>query len=129
MFTGIVEEMGAVSSMEQTLAGTRLTILASKVLGDLNIGDSVSINGTCLTVAGRGEQSFVVEVSPETLSVTTLGRLAGGGEEPTGDTAVMARTGISADNAGGPPPTGASSGTSLRIVASAAMAIRCWRFA
>jgi riboflavin synthase len=78
MFTGIVEEMGAVSSMEQTLAGTRLTILASKVLGDLNIGDSVSINGTCLTVAGRGEQSFVVEVSPETLSVTTLGRLAGG---------------------------------------------------
>ena len=78
MFTGIVEEMGAVSTMEQTLAGTRLTILASKVLGDLNIGDSISINGTCLTVVGRGEQSFVVEVSPETLSVTTLGRLTSG---------------------------------------------------
>lgn len=78
MFTGIVEEMGAVISMEQTLHGTRLTILASAVLGDLKVGDSISINGTCLTVVTKGEQSFVVEVSPETLSVTTLGRLAGG---------------------------------------------------
>ena len=78
MFTGIVEEMGAVTSMEQTLQGTRLTILASTVLGDLEIGDSISINGTCLTVVTKGEQSFVVEVSPETLSVTTLGRLSGG---------------------------------------------------
>ncbi len=78
MFTGIVEEMGAVISMEQTLHGTRLTILASAVLGDLKVGDSISINGTCLTVVTKGEQSFVVEVSPETLSVTTLGRLSGG---------------------------------------------------
>lgn len=78
MFTGIVEEMGAVISMEQTLHGTRLTILASAVLGDLKVGDSISINGTCLTVVTKGEQSFVAEVSPETLSVTTLGRLSGG---------------------------------------------------
>lgn len=78
MFTGIVEEMGAVISMEQTLHGTRMTILASAVLGDLKVGDSISINGTCLTVVTKGEQSFVVEVSPETLSVTTLGRLSGG---------------------------------------------------
>lgn len=78
MFTGIVEEMGAIISMEQTLHGTRLTVLASAVLGDLKVGDSISINGTCLTVVTKGEQSFVVEVSPETLSVTTLGRLSGG---------------------------------------------------
>ena len=78
MFTGIIEEMGAVTSMEQTLGGTRLTILASTVLSDLKVGDSVSINGTCLTVVMRGDQSFVVEVSPETLSVTTLGTLTGG---------------------------------------------------
>jgi riboflavin synthase len=78
MFTGIVEEMGAVTSMEQTLQGTRLTILASTVMGDLEIGDSISINGTCLTVVTKGEQSFMVDVSPETLSVTTLGRLTGG---------------------------------------------------
>ena len=78
MFTGIVEEMGAVVSMEPTLAGARLTLLASKVLGDLKVGDSISVNGTCLTVVTKHEQSFSVDVSPETLSVTTLGRLAGG---------------------------------------------------
>lgn len=78
MFTGIVEEMGAVTAIEKTLAGTRLTILASAVLGDLKVGDSVSINGTCLTVVTKGETTFVVDVSPETLSVTTLGELVGG---------------------------------------------------
>lgn len=78
MFTGIVEEMGAVTSMDKTLAGTRMTILASTVMGDLKIGDSVSVNGTCLTVVTKGEHDFVVEVSPETLSVTTLGHLTAG---------------------------------------------------
>ena len=78
MFTGIVEEMGAVTLLEQTLGGTRLTVLASTVLADLKVGDSISINGTCLTVVAKGEQSFVVEASPETLSVTTLGQLTGG---------------------------------------------------
>jgi len=78
MFTGIVEEMGAVASIEPTLAGTRLTVLASTVLGDLKVGDSISVSGTCLTVVSKNEQSFAVEVSPETLSITTLGRLTGG---------------------------------------------------
>lgn len=78
MFTGIVEEMGAVTSMEKTLAGMRLTILASTVMGDLKIGDSVSVNGTCLTVVTKGERDFSVEVSPETLSVTALGQLKSG---------------------------------------------------
>ncbi len=76
MFTGIVEEMGAVTSLEKTLAGTRMTLLASTVMGDLKIGDSVSVNGTCLTVVTKGERDFAVEISPETLSVTTLGHLA-----------------------------------------------------
>src|SRR6478672_12241503 len=78
MFTGIVEEIGAVTSLEQTLGGTRLTILASTVLADLKLGDSVSINGACLTVVAQNERSFAVEASSETLSVTTLGRLTGG---------------------------------------------------
>ena len=78
MFTGIVEELGAIISIDKTLAGTRMTILASAVMGDLKIGDSVSVNGTCLTVMDKHEQSFSVEVSPETLSVTTLGQLAAG---------------------------------------------------
>ena len=78
MFTGIVEEMGAVTVMGKTLAGTRMTILASTVLSDLKVGDSVSVNGTCLTVVTKCERYFVVEVSPETLSVTTLGHLTAG---------------------------------------------------
>jgi riboflavin synthase len=78
MFTGIVEEMGAIASLERTLAGTRLTILASVVMGDLKIGDSVSVNGVCLTAVSIGGRNFSVEVSAETLSVTTLGGLAVG---------------------------------------------------
>jgi riboflavin synthase len=78
MFSGIVEAMGAVALLEKTLAGTRMTILASTVMGDLKIGDSVSVNGTCLTVVSRTDKDFNVDVSPETLSVTTLGGFAVG---------------------------------------------------
>ncbi len=78
MFTGIVEEMGAITVLRKTLAGTKLTILASSVMSDLKIGDSVSVNGICLTVISKSERDFSVEVSPETLSVTTLGDFAVG---------------------------------------------------
>ena len=78
MFSGIVEEMGAVSVLNKSMAGTRLTIIAATVMGDLAIGASVSVNGTCLTVVARTEQDFLVDVSPETLQVTTLGSLASG---------------------------------------------------
>ncbi len=78
MFSGIVEEMGAVTVLRKSLAGARLTILASTVMDDLKIGDSVSVNGICLTVVSRSERDFSVEVSPETLSVTTLGGFAVG---------------------------------------------------
>ncbi len=78
MFTGIVEEMGGITVMNKSLAGAKLTILASTVMSDLKIGDSVSVNGICLTVVSRSERDFSVEVSPETLSVTTLGSFAVG---------------------------------------------------
>ena len=78
MFTGIVEELGAIISIDKTLVGTRMAILASAVMADLKIGDSISVNGTCLTVVNKSEHNFSVEVSPETLSVTTLGQLTAG---------------------------------------------------
>ncbi len=78
MFSGIIEEMGAITVLRKTLAGTKLTILASTVMGDLKVGDSVSVDGICLTVVSRSERDFSVEVSPETLSVTTLGNFAVG---------------------------------------------------
>ena len=78
MFTGIVEEMGVIKRLEKSGAGTTLTILASTVMDDLEAGASLSVNGACLTVVSVGEREFAVEVSPETLAVTTLGQLAAG---------------------------------------------------
>jgi riboflavin synthase len=78
MFTGIVEEMGAVTTVTKGLAGTRLTIMASAVMSDVKLGASISVNGACLTVVAHSETDFAVDVSPETLSVTTAGTLAAG---------------------------------------------------
>ena len=78
MFSGIVEEMGVVKSLVPGLAGARLSILAGNVLKDLQLGESVSVSGACLTAAEVGETDFAVDVSVETLSVTTLGTLTAG---------------------------------------------------
>jgi riboflavin synthase len=78
MFTGIIEEMGAVKAVERTLTGARLSVLASTVMDDLAVGDSVSVNGACLTVVSRDEREFTVDVSTETLSVTSLGQVSAG---------------------------------------------------
>ena len=71
MFTGIVEEVGTVKSAEPN----RLLISASEVMSDLKIGDSICVNGTCLTVTTRDDTSFSVDVVPETLRRTNLGAL------------------------------------------------------
>lgn len=78
MFTGIVEEMGAVSAVRKTATGMQATILASVIMDDLTVGASVSVNGTCLTVTSRGEREFSVDISPETSAVTTLSSLTAG---------------------------------------------------
>ena len=78
MFSGIVEEMGVVKSLVPGLAGARLSILAGTVLKDLQLGESVSVSGACLTAAEVGEMDFAVDVSVETLGVTTLGTLMAG---------------------------------------------------
>ncbi len=78
MFSGIVEEMGVVKSLVRGLDGTRLSIVAGTVLKDLQLGESVSVSGACLTAAEVGETDFAVDVSVETLGVTTLGTLTAG---------------------------------------------------
>jgi riboflavin synthase len=78
MFSGIVEEMGALKAVEKSLGGARISILASTVLQDLNIGESVSVSGTCLTVTAIEDQDFYVDVSSETLNRTTLGSATAG---------------------------------------------------
>lgn len=72
MFTGIVEEIGTV---RQAQPGA-LTIAARTVLDDLKLGDSIAVDGVCLTVVAGTTRTFTVNVQPETLRRTTLGSLA-----------------------------------------------------
>ena len=74
MFTGIVEELGTI---RQASAG-QLTISADKVLEGSQLGDSIAVNGTCLTITQIEKDSFSVEVMPETLRRTNLGQFRSG---------------------------------------------------
>jgi len=78
MFSGIVEEMGAIQAVEKGLAGAKFSILASVILDDLQVGDSVSVSGACLTVTKIEDQSFSVDVSTETLNCTIFGQITVG---------------------------------------------------
>jgi len=74
VFTGLIEEVGAVTRR----SGADLAVLAKVVLDDLEIGDSIAVDGACLTVSALRGDTFVVQVSPETQARTTLGRLKPG---------------------------------------------------
>lgn len=75
MFTGIVVEMGTVTSRESTPEGMRLEVAARTVLQDLSEGDSVAINGACMTAVDVTSEGFAVDVIHESLSRTNLGDL------------------------------------------------------
>jgi riboflavin synthase len=90
MFTGIIEEVGAV----ERLAGPEVRIRAKSVLEGVQLGDSIAVEGVCLTVTAYDAGGFAVQVSPETFSRTTLGRLrVGGGVNLERALAVGARMG------------------------------------
>ena len=72
MFTGLVEELGRVQSVEERPAGRRFWIGASRVLEDARVGDSISCSGCCLTAVAVEPGRFAVEAVPETLRLTTL---------------------------------------------------------
>lgn len=74
MFTGIIEEVGLVAGLE----GTCLDIRAGRVMEGLKLGDSIAVNGACLTLVARTESGFSVGLSPETLRRTSLGSLSPG---------------------------------------------------
>jgi riboflavin synthase len=78
MFTGIIEELGRVRSLERRGEGARLIIEASTVTGDAREGDSISVNGVCLTAIDVRADSFAADGSRETLQRSTLGRLRAG---------------------------------------------------
>ena len=80
MFTGLVEEIGKLENKIPEGLGYRMIISASKVLDDLEIGSSISVNGTCLTVVKLEKNTFSVEAIEETLKKTNLGELKTGGK-------------------------------------------------
>jgi riboflavin synthase len=78
MFTGIIEELGTVESLEARAAGARLRIRSATVLEDLTEGASIAVNGVCLTAVGLEAGSFAADLAPETLRRSNLGDLAAG---------------------------------------------------
>ena len=78
MFTGIVEEIGAVTAVEPSGDGVRLTVQAPLAVSDAGHGDSISVSGVCLTVVDRGEDWFTADVMKQTLDMSTLEGVASG---------------------------------------------------
>lgn len=74
MFTGIVEELGVVYS----ITPNKITIKCSEVLKETKLGDSIAVNGICLTVTDIGADSFCADISPETYNVTTMSEIKTG---------------------------------------------------
>ena len=74
MFTGIVEEVGVVASLN----GPRLSLWAHTVMEGMKLGDSIAVNGACLTVVAKDDGGFSVELSPETLRRTSFENLMAG---------------------------------------------------
>lgn len=75
MFTGLIEEIGIINSIEQTGSAVNISVKCNKICEDLKIDDSIAINGVCLTVTNFGKDYFKVTAIRETLSKTTLGNL------------------------------------------------------
>ncbi len=75
MFTGIVEEVGKIKKIERNTVSAKLSIEADKVLQEVKEGDSIAVNGICLTVTSFTKNSFTADVMHETMNRTTLGKL------------------------------------------------------
>lgn len=78
MFTGIIEETGEVQAIQRGAKSARLTIKGAVVMEDAGIGDSIAVNGVCLTVTGISGQTFTADVMAESMRRTALGTLTVG---------------------------------------------------
>ena len=78
MFTGIIEEIGKISNIKRGARSAILSIQASKVLEDAHLGDSIAVNGVCLTVTTLNGDVFTADIMNETLSRSSLGSLRAG---------------------------------------------------
>ncbi len=78
MFTGIVEEIGTILSIKKGVKSSALTISGDLIFEDMHIGDSIAVNGVCLTVTNKTKESFTADVMAETLRRSSLGSLKAG---------------------------------------------------
>lgn len=78
MFTGIIEEVGVIRSIKMGAQSAVITIQADKVMEDIHIGDSIAMNGVCLTVTSHDRHSYSVDIMHESLKRTNLGMMKGG---------------------------------------------------
>jgi riboflavin synthase len=78
MFTGIIEEIGIITNIERTTNSCKIAISANKIPDDCKIGDSIAVNGTCLTVTKRTGKGFIADVMAETMRRTNLETLKSG---------------------------------------------------
>lgn len=78
MFTGIVEEVGSIAAVQRGKNAMQLSIRCAAVLTDVHIGDSIAVNGVCLTVAQFSDNQFLADVMPETYKATNLHTLRTG---------------------------------------------------
>lgn len=78
MFSGIVEEVGRIHRLERRGSAATLEVTARRVLEETQVGDSIAVNGACLTVTGIAAGFFAADLAPETLQRTTLGELRPG---------------------------------------------------
>ncbi|WMJ77896.1 MULTISPECIES: riboflavin synthase [unclassified Sedimentibacter] len=78
MFTGIIEEIGNIQGIRKGKDSAKVTVKAFSVLEDANLGDSISVNGVCLTITSFSQNSFIADVMHETLNRSSLGTLRAG---------------------------------------------------
>lgn len=78
MFTGIVEDIGTVKTMQSDRQSMEITVMSKKMVEDVKLGDSIAVNGVCLTVIHFNEQELTMDVMPETVNATNLQQLAVG---------------------------------------------------
>ncbi len=107
MFTGIIEETGIVSAVKKGSVSSRITFRAEKILNDIHEGDSIAVNGICLTAAGISKNTFTADVMAETMRRSTMGELC------IGDKVNMERAMLCGGRFGGHIVSGHTDGTGM----------------
>jgi riboflavin synthase len=90
MFTGLIEDLGEIRALRKGTDSIRLTVATAIPMEEIRLGDSIAVNGICLTVISSGGGTFTADVSPETVHCTTLSEITPGNCEKLSATITQA---------------------------------------